>query len=80
MRIWARTRKSMSFREVETYIPCRLAVRYLFETSEPGDRLGKLTVDGFEARASRNDYEVRRENIHEPANMSANRFRGCCTV
>jgi len=36
-----------------------LAVRFLFETSGPlGPEPAKLVIDEFQARASRNDYEV----------------------
>ncbi|KAG8741129.1 hypothetical protein FRC10_003273 [Ceratobasidium sp. 414] len=39
--------------------PYSLAVRYMFETSDLApDADCKLTVDAFQARASRNDYEI----------------------
>ncbi|KAG8726331.1 hypothetical protein FRC12_023493 [Ceratobasidium sp. 428] len=39
--------------------PYSLAVRYMFETSDLApDNDCKLTVDAFQARASRNDYEI----------------------
>ncbi|CAE6449529.1 unnamed protein product [Rhizoctonia solani] len=39
--------------------PYTLAVRYMFETSDLGpDNNSKLSVDAFQAHASRNDYEI----------------------
>ena len=57
----------------------RLAVRYLFETSDALGEEPKLEVEPFTAKASRNDYEVRKATTSLVSVLTIfPRFLGLC--